>query len=96
MFDWNRGVVILENGNLARSFTNEVVFHGGDDLSGSHRLKVKIFASGAKAGLFDGTAIDPVSQNVIPIRGAIFQQHGTAYGWFTGTNQTGSVFIGPR
>jgi hypothetical protein len=45
-------------------------------------------------GLFKGTATSPDGQNV-SYRGAAFQKVNRANGYFLGSDQSGSVVVGP-
>jgi hypothetical protein len=83
----------LANGNLANSFTNTIVIDPASKVtSADATLKLTITTS---TGLFKGTVTDPVSSKTITFNGVVLQNQNYGGGFFTGTNQTGRVFLGP-
>src|SRR5262249_48488486 len=88
------GVVSLENGNLAASFTNQVMLNALSQVSNqsSNALSLKITTS---TGLFKGSVVNPATGKPIAVTGVVLQKQGFGGGYFLGTNQTGRVFFGP-
>jgi hypothetical protein len=93
LFSWTNGVVILQNGNLAQSVTNGLVIGSGGKATGTNKLTLTIITSGTKAGLFKGSVTNPTTGKSLPVRGALLQKQDNGYGDFSGTNQSGSVFL---
>jgi hypothetical protein len=46
--------------------------------------------------LFQGSVINPATGKPIAVKGALLQKQNLGFGYFLGTNQTGSVFLGPQ
>jgi len=87
------GVLILDNGNLAQSFTNGFTLGTNNLASGTNLLKLTITNS---SGLFSGSVTNPAAGRLLKFGGAVLQKQNAGYGQFPGTNQTGSLFIGPE
>lgn len=87
------GVLILENGNLPQSFTNGFTLTTNNVASGTNMLTFTITNA---TGLFRGSVTNPSAARLLKISGAVFQKQNAGYGQFPGTNQTGSLFIGPE
>jgi hypothetical protein len=95
LLSWTNGVVILGDGNLAQSITNGLVIGGAGKVTGTNKLGMTITTSGAKAGLFKGSVVNPLTGKAISINGVVLQKQNVGYGSFLGTNQSGSVYFGP-
>jgi hypothetical protein len=92
---WTNGVVILQNGNLAQSITNSFEIGSGDKVTATNGLKLTFTTSGTKAGLFSGSVVNPATKKAISFNGALLQNQNTGCGVFLGTNQSGSLYLGP-
>jgi formylglycine-generating enzyme required for sulfatase activity len=85
------GVLILENWNLAQELTNSFVLGTNNALTGTNLSRLTITNT---TGLFGGTLTNPATRKAIPISGAVLQKVNAGYGYFLGTNQSGSVELG--
>jgi len=57
---------------------------------GADRLQMSI---NAKAGLFSGSFIHPITQKSTALQGALFQKNATAQGYFLSPTQSGAVSL---
>ncbi len=89
--NWTNGAVILEGVNLPRNITNSVVIGKANKVMGSNSLTLT--TTGVKAGLFTGSVSIQETKTVKTINGAVLQNENIGYGWFLGTNQSGSVSV---
>jgi len=87
------GVLILENGNLPASLTNEFTLRTNNAAAGTCGLTLTITNA---TGLFQGSLTNPATGKIIKVSGAVLQKANAGYGTFLGTNQSGSVFLGPE
>jgi hypothetical protein len=93
IIDLSDATVTFTGGNLSSGFAdsiaistdNKVSVHGNDKLTMTFALPT---------GLFKGTAMSPDAQTC-SYRGAVFQKVNKGYGYFLGTDQSGSVVVGP-
>jgi hypothetical protein len=93
IIDLSDATVSFDGGNLNSSFANSITI--GTDNKVMNQSGNKLTVSFATAtGLFKGTATSPDGQKV-SYRGAAFQKVSRAYGYFLGTDQSGSVVVGP-
>ena len=89
-----QGRLILENGNLSQSLTNQVAIDSRNrvsNLSGS-RLSLVILTS---SGLFQGRIVDPATGRSIPFNGAVLQKQNRGAGYFLNGRQSGRVLLQP-
>jgi hypothetical protein len=93
LVNWTDGQIILENGNLASSITNGLSISSNNVISGTNNLKLTFTTT---SGFFQGSVINPATGKPIAVKGALLQKQNLGYGYFLGTNQTGSVFLGPQ
>jgi hypothetical protein len=84
------GVLILDNWNLAHSLTNSFVLGTNNALSGTNLSRLTITNT---TGLFSGSLTNPTTGKAISISGAVLQKLNAGYGYFLGTNQSGSVSL---
>jgi hypothetical protein len=87
------GILALSNGNLSNSFIEGIALDSNNKIT-STNATVKMTITTA-TGLFKGTVKDPVSTKTVSFNGVVLQQQNTGGGFFTGTTQTGRVFISP-
>lgn len=85
-------IIVLENGSLSQSITNELLLHKNNTITGTNGVDLRVVAT---SGLLSGTMTDPVG-NKISIRGILFQKQNFASGFFFSTNQSGTIYIGPE
>ena len=86
-----QGLLVLEGGNLAGTLTNSVSLSTLNQFTADpdHALKLAIRL---KTGFLSGSFQHPGDSNVLKaIKGVVLQDINSGYGFFKGTNQTGSV-----
>jgi hypothetical protein len=93
LVNWTDGQIILEGGNLSDSITNGLSISPNNVISGTNNLKLSFTTT---TGLFQGSVINPATGKPIAVKGALLQKQSLGYGYFLGTNQTGSVILGPQ
>jgi hypothetical protein len=95
VIDLTNGGVIFDGGNLSAPFTNLVTLTSSNRLiNGSpNSLSFSITKSN---GLFSGSVKVPGTTRTNTFKGAFLQDLDSGYGYFLGTNQSGSVFLGPQ
>jgi hypothetical protein len=91
--DLSDATVSFDGGNLTTSFANSITIDTNNKVMNQSGNKLTMTFTTA-TGLFKGTATSPDGQNV-SYRGATFQKVNRAYGYFLGTDQSGSVVVGP-
>ncbi|MGD0615164.1 MAG: hypothetical protein ABSA69_06955, partial [Verrucomicrobiota bacterium] len=91
VLDFSTGQVWLANGDLAASFTNQVVLGTNNKVSGTNKLSLNIATA---SGLFTGS-VRPPEGKAISIGGVVLQKQSFGGGFFLGTNQSGRVYFGP-
>ena len=85
----NTGLLWLANGNLPEVLTNDAVLNG-TRLTGSNKLSLTISAG---SGFFSGRVLN--ANKSVFVHGALFQKQNVGYGFFVGTNQSGSLTLEP-
>jgi hypothetical protein len=87
------GVVSFEGGNLSAPFTNLVSLTLSNRVinASSNTLSLSLTLS---SGLFSGSATVPGTRQNVWFKGALLQNMDVGYGYFLGTNQSGSVYFG--
>ena len=87
------GVVVFAGGNLSTTFTNSVRLTRTNTVinHSSNSLTISINRTN---GLFSGSVTVPGSGSSTAIRGALLQDMDAGFGYFLGTDQSGSVFFG--
>jgi hypothetical protein len=93
VLSFSTGQVWLANGNLAASFTNQVLLSTNNKVSvtGTNKLSLTLLTG---SGLFTGSATPPAGKP-ISIGGVVLEKQNFGAGFFLGTNQSGRVFFGP-
>src|SRR2546429_9097687 len=93
VIDLTNGVVIFAGGNLATPFTNLVTLTSTNRfINGSpNSLSLSLTLSN---GTFSGRVKVPGTTRTNTFKGALLQDSDSGYGYFLGTNQSGSVFFG--
>jgi hypothetical protein len=92
VLSFSTGQVWLANGNLAASFTNQVLLSTNNKVSvtGTNKLSLTLLTG---SGLFTGSATPPAGKP-ISIGGVVLEKQNFGAGFFLGTNQSGRVFFG--
>ena len=87
------GIVIFDGGNLTAPFTNVVTLTSTNRvINGSpNSLSLSLTRSN---GLFSGSVKVPGTTRTNTFKGVLIQGLDSGYGYFLGTNQSGSVFFG--
>ena len=93
VLNFSTGEFWLANGNLADSFTNQIMLDSANHLT-STNTALKLTLTPA-TGLFKGSVISPDTGKAIAVNGVVLQKQNFGGGFFVGTNQTGRVFLGP-
>jgi hypothetical protein len=95
ILNFTNAVLVLENGNLAQTVTNQVSLGPGNQVKNLGNSKLT-FSFTTPSGAFTGGLASPPTARPIPFSGAVLQKGNMAAGLFLGTNQTGRIWIGPR
>jgi hypothetical protein len=93
VIDVTNGIVIFDGGNLAATFTNQLTLTPSNRVinGGPNSFSMSITRSN---GVFSGSVKVPGTTRTNTFKGAFLQDLESGYGFFLGTNQSGSVFIG--
>jgi hypothetical protein len=84
------GAVVLNFGNLAQTITYPFTVNSSYTIQGTNGLTIRI---SPLSGFFRGSALNPATAETISFSGAYLQGLETGYGFFLGTNQSGSVTL---
>jgi plastocyanin len=89
------GLVIFDGGNLSGPFTNVMTLTATNRFinGSSNSLSFSLVRSN---GTFSGSVEVPGTTRTNTFKGAFLQDQDSGYGYFLGTNQSGSVFLGPQ
>jgi len=93
IIDLSNGSVTFTGGNLSSSFANSITISTDNKVLNQSDNKLTLTFT-LPTGLFKGTATSPDGQG-ISYRGVAFQKVNKAYGNFLGSDQSGSVGVGP-
>jgi hypothetical protein len=87
------GTVSFSGGNVA-DFSNSITVTADNKVvnQSENRLTLSFVLP---SGLFNGSVTPPDGTRARPFHGAVLQNSGVGYGYFLGTNQSGSVMVGP-
>jgi cyclophilin family peptidyl-prolyl cis-trans isomerase len=94
VLDLSNAVASFAGGNLAMDFANDILI-GPDGKVVNQETNKLTLAISKSTGLFNGTVTPPGTTKSIPFKGALLQKQDRGAGFFLGTNQAGSVTIGP-
>ncbi len=88
------GVVEFRHGNLIQPITNNVLLTTNNKITNlsSNKLSMTITLT---SGLFTGSVTDTNTGKSVTFNGALLQKLNAGYGFFLGTNQSGSVLFAP-
>jgi uncharacterized repeat protein (TIGR02543 family) len=92
VLDLTSGYVLLQEGGLAESISNQFTLAPNNTVTGSDKLKL-IFAP--STGLFQGSVTNG-SGKTISITGAVLQKQTNGFGQFINGEQSGSVNLAPQ
>jgi hypothetical protein len=76
---------------LTAATTNNAIVKPGSLITGTNGLSLTTTFTGTKSGLFTGSITAEKKKR--KLFGAILQRRDEGYGWFSGTNETGSVML---
>jgi hypothetical protein len=93
LVNWTDGQIVLDHGNLLDSITNNLSIDSNNKIAGTNKLALSFTTA---TGAFHGSVINPDTGKPITVNGVLLQKQNAGYGYFLGTNQTGSVFLGPQ
>jgi hypothetical protein len=86
------GYVLLENGGIPQSISNEFTLAPNNAVSDTEKLKLTFTTS---TGLFQGSVTNG-SGKTISISGAVLQKQTNGFGQFVNGEQSGSVYLAPQ
>ncbi len=86
------GYVLLEDGGLPQSISNQFTLASNNIVTGSNNLRLTITTA---TGLFQGTATNTAGK-VISISGALLQKDTNGFGQFLDGDQSGGVYLAPH
>ena len=87
------GTLILDDGNLSTTLTNSVTLSALNEFTCSTNYGLKLTVAKA-TGKLGGTFNHPDNGGLkTPVHGVVLQDSNTAYGFFKGTNQTGTFLL---
>lgn len=90
------GVVGLGGGNLAGSISQKITLTTANTvLMATPSPQKLVITIDCTTGRLSGSFVHPVSKLSRPLRGIVLQKQTAAFGFFTGTNQTGYVTVSP-
>jgi len=94
VLDFTDGMVVLSDGNLAGSFTNQVQLTANNTVVNldDNGLQLGINVS---SGLMSGNIQDPATGKYLSFKGIVLQKQNAAGGFFLNQNQSGEVYFGP-
>jgi hypothetical protein len=94
VLDFTNGMVVLRDGNLSESFTNQVSLNTNNTVVNlsSNGLQLTL---NVVNGLFSGKAQDPATGAYQSFKGIVLQKQNAAGGFFLNQYQSGEVFFGP-
>jgi hypothetical protein len=88
----NPGQMVLLDGNLTTGFTNNISIQPNSKVLNLSSNKLNLVFT-VSSGWFKGTVLGPGTGKTIPVSGAVLQKRNDGYGFFLGTNQSGSVML---
>lgn len=91
---WTNGVIELQDGNLAKGLTNQVKLSAQGkftDLTVTNKLKLNLTTA---SGLWTGSLVNPATRKTVSLTGVVLRNRDLGYGFFTGTNESGSIYLG--
>jgi hypothetical protein len=94
VLSFTNGSVTFTGGNLAAPFSNAVTLGADNKLVNNSANKLTCTIA-LTTGAISGATTPPGATRSIPFKGVVFQKQNSAYGNFSGTNQTGGVFLNP-
>jgi hypothetical protein len=92
VLDLTNGFVLLEEGGLTASISNQFTLGTNNIVTGSDKLRLTITAS---TGLFQGSTTNAAGET-LSIRGAVVQKQTNGFGLFLNGEQSGSVYLAPE
>lgn len=86
---YNSGSLLMTDGNLSVTVTNQVTL-SGNDASSTNGVKLVFHAA---TGIFTGTVPNPATGKSTPVGGAVLQNQGLAAGCFLDGTESGALLI---
>ncbi len=92
---FTNAVALLENGNLTESVPNSIALDSNNKVfvNSTNPMQFKLTIN-PSAGQFKGTFLNTGTGKVSPMSGVLLQKQNIGAGFFLGTNQSGSVYLG--
>jgi hypothetical protein len=94
VLNFMNGQVWLANGDLASSFTNQIVLDVDSKVENRSANALALTISKA-TGLFQGSVVDPAAGESIAFKGVVLQKQNYGGGLFLGPNHSGRIYFGP-
>ena len=91
--DWTEGTVAFGNGNLDSPIFDDVTFANNvfTPAISENKITLKFLPA---TGLVSGSFVPVPGKKPVLFQGALVPGTGNSFGFFKGTNQTGSMFLG--
>ncbi len=86
------GNLLLTNGNLAQSITNQIGL--GAEIQAVDQSAIKLTYK-TSSGLFKGTVLNPETGKPIPVNGIVLQRQNFGAGFFLGSSESGGALLSP-
>jgi hypothetical protein len=93
VIDVTNAVVVFDGGNLSGPFTNNVRLLRNNVITNKSPNNLTMSIN-VQNGLFVGSVVPPGTDHTNSFKGALLQDLDAGYGFFLGTDQSGSVFFG--
>jgi hypothetical protein len=90
LVSWSNGQIVLAHGDLPDSITNNLSIDLNNKITGTNKLVLSFTPT---TGLFHGSVLNPDTGKPITVNGALLQKQDTGYGYFLGTDQSGSMTL---
>ena len=94
LLGYTNGSVVLSGGELSVPFTNGWSMDSKGRIANTSSNKLNLTINAAR-GLLQGTVVEPGASTTIRFKGVVVQKQNAGYGYFLGTNQSGSVLLTP-
>jgi hypothetical protein len=89
------GTASFSGGNLASPLTKKLILTLPSNHFASDATNQLTLSLTTGTGFFSGTVADPAARTNIAFKGVLLQDQSAGYGYFPGSNKTGSVILSP-
>ena len=94
VLNFTQGQVWLAGGNLPFDFGHQILLGTNNRITNLTDSKSTLSLT-VSSGLFQGSIMDPSTRRKISIKGVVLQKRNVGFGYFLGSDQSGSVYFGP-